>query len=98
MTLHSPLMENAAFLADFDRLRDVSLNPTRHTSANAHEHSLGVATRAPSLAAANGCTDVQTSVLRDLGLVHQIGAGSAYGIVDIDRSKLAFFCLLDELF
>jgi hypothetical protein len=73
MNLPSPLLENPAFIADFERLRGVSLNPARHTSANAHEHSLAVSARASELAAANGCSADQTSVLRDLGLVHDIG-------------------------
>ena len=73
MNPHSPLLESPVFVADFERLRQVSLNPARHTSANAREHSLGVCHRARLLAIANGCTTSEVSVLRDLGLVHDIG-------------------------
>jgi HD domain len=73
MSIHSPLLEHAQFSADFAQLQQVTLNPARHTAANAYEHSLLVARRAQALAAANGCTEAQTSTLRDLGLVHDIG-------------------------
>jgi hypothetical protein len=73
MNLHSPLFEIQAFCADFERLQVVSLNPARHTSANAREHSLAVTGRALQLAAVNGCSTEQSATLRDLGLVHDIG-------------------------
>jgi HD domain len=73
MTPHPPLHENPAFLADFERLRCVSLNPARHTSCDAHAHSLAVSARADALASANGRTPADAAALRELGLVHDIG-------------------------
>ncbi|HVH46233.1 MAG TPA: NUDIX domain-containing protein [Labilithrix sp.] len=98
MNLHSPLFENPAFRADFERLRAVSLNPARHTSGNAHEHSLRVATRALSLAAANGCSLPQTSVLRDLGLVHDIGKAEGTSSPAKSMELLPRYGLVDPSF
>jgi HD domain len=69
----SLLFDDPAFRDDFERLRAVSLNPERHLMRNAHDHSLAVAARAEALGAANDCPPANVALLRDLGLVHDIG-------------------------
>jgi 8-oxo-dGTP pyrophosphatase MutT (NUDIX family) len=64
------LLANPKFAAAYARLANVSLNPRRHTAANAHAHSEAVASRAGSLALANG---VDAALLEDLGRAHDIG-------------------------
>jgi ADP-ribose pyrophosphatase YjhB (NUDIX family) len=64
------LLDNPKFAAAYQRLASVSLNPRRHTAANAHAHSEAVAARAASLARANG---VDAALLEDLGRAHDIG-------------------------
>src|SRR5687767_10958550 len=46
----TPLLHNPRFAETYERLASVSLNPRRHTAANAHAHSEAVATRAAALA------------------------------------------------
>lgn len=73
------LLDTAVFRADYDKLKDVRLNPARHSARNAHEHCEMVAARALQLAALNGCSASETSLLHDLAFVHDIGkiAGTA---------------------
>jgi 8-oxo-dGTP pyrophosphatase MutT (NUDIX family) len=91
----SSLADNPAFCADYERLRDISLNPARHAAPNAHEHCEMVRRRAAELAALNHCTVEETALLSDLAHVHDIGkiTGTAnpgesvallpkYGVVD----------------
>ena len=67
------LLDNPGFRADYERLRNVTLNPTRHAAPTAYEHCEMVAVRAAHLAALNGCTTEETQVLRNLALAHDIG-------------------------
>jgi 8-oxo-dGTP pyrophosphatase MutT (NUDIX family) len=67
------ILDNPGFAAAFARLARVSLNPRRHTAANALEHSRAVADRAAALARANHCSEGETRLLEDLGLAHDIG-------------------------
>jgi ADP-ribose pyrophosphatase YjhB (NUDIX family) len=67
------ILDDPGFAATFARLVNVSLNPRRHTAANALEHSRAVATRAGALARANACSHADASLLEDLGLAHDIG-------------------------
>lgn len=89
------LLDKPIFRADYERLRQVKLNPARHTAATAYEHCELVAARVAHLAALNGCTPAETQVLQDLAYAHDIGkmCGTAnpeksvallprYGIVD----------------
>ena len=71
--MRSSLLNIPLFAADFDKLAGVTLNPERHTSPNAHAHSLAVARRASALALANGLDEEDAARLHDLGLVHDIG-------------------------
>ena len=95
------LLDNPEFRADFARLAAVTLNPERHTAANAHAHSLAVAARVAELAARNGVDAAQRQKLVDLAHLHDIGkiAGTAnasasvellprYGIVDAELIEL----------
>ncbi|MEJ7598054.1 MAG: NUDIX domain-containing protein [Kofleriaceae bacterium] len=73
------ILSNPRFAETYQRLATVSLNPRRHTAANAHAHSEAVSARATALAEANGCTPADVALLRDLGRVHDLGkvTGSA---------------------
>ena len=74
-----PILENPLFHADFEQLADVTLNPERHTAANALAHARLVADHAARLARLNACSDDETQLLVQLGFVHDIGkiAGTA---------------------
>ncbi len=89
------ILDNPDFRSDFERLASVTLNPERHTAANARAHSLAVAARAAHLARRNGLDEQRQRTLVDLAYLHDIGklAGTAnpsasvellprYGIAD----------------
>jgi hypothetical protein len=67
------ILNNERFAETFRQLAGVSLNPRRHTAANALEHSEAVAARAVALARANDCTEPATRLLENLGRAHDIG-------------------------
>ena len=67
------ITENPRFAEAYQRLARVTLDPRRHTAANAHAHSEAVAARAIALAEANGCPPDEVALLGDLGRVHDIG-------------------------
>jgi 8-oxo-dGTP pyrophosphatase MutT (NUDIX family) len=67
------LLDHERFAETFRRLAGVSLNPRRHTAANALAHSEAVAARAAALARANACTEREVCLLEDLGRAHDIG-------------------------
>ena len=68
-----PILQQPRFAEDFAKLRDVSLNPERHTAPNAQAHAHMVARRANELARENGLDDAATQTLIDLAYVHDIG-------------------------
>lgn len=68
-----PITDNPRFAETYRRLADITLNPRRHTAANALAHSEMVARRAGALARANGCTPAETQLLENLGRAHDIG-------------------------
>lgn len=67
------ILDNPRFADTYQKLASVSLDPRRHSAASALEHSEAVASRAGSLARANGCTAGEVSLLEDLGRAHDIG-------------------------
>lgn len=67
------LLDNPRFAETYRRLADVTLNPRRHTAANALEHSEAVALRAAALARANGYGEPDVELLANLGRAHDIG-------------------------
>ncbi|HWO24657.1 MAG TPA: NUDIX domain-containing protein [Kofleriaceae bacterium] len=67
------ILDHERFAETFRQLAGVSLNPRRHTAANALAHSEAVAARAAALARANGCTEREVCLLEDLGRAHDIG-------------------------
>lgn len=67
------ILDNPVFRADYEQLRNVKLNPARHTASTAHEHCERVAVRAIHLASLNACTAEETQVLRNLAFAHDIG-------------------------
>jgi hypothetical protein len=81
------ILDNSDFRADFERLASVTLNPQRHTAANARAHSLAVALRAASLARRNGLAEQQQRTLVDLAYVHDIGklAGTANPSASVEQ-------------
>jgi 8-oxo-dGTP pyrophosphatase MutT (NUDIX family) len=80
------LLQHPAFVKDFKALSQVTLNPARHTSANAQEHSIAVAKEALQIAQQNGCTEAECQLLEALGLLHDIGkiSGSASASKSVD--------------
>src|SRR4051812_26534712 len=70
------LLNNPTFRDTFERLTAVTLDPARHSAANAREHSLAVALRARDLAHLNHCSEPEATLLYELGLVHDIGKSS----------------------
>jgi 8-oxo-dGTP pyrophosphatase MutT (NUDIX family) len=80
------LLKNHAFVTDFDALAQVTLNPARHTSANAKEHSIAVASEAASIAQQNNCSEAEGLLLESLGYLHDIGkiSGSANAQKSVD--------------
>ena len=102
----SSLVDNPKFSADYDRLKAISLNPSRHAASNAHEHCEMVHQRAIELAVLNGCTEEEIALLSGLARVHDIGkiAGTAnpvesvalllnYGITDERFGSLHYRCI-----
>jgi hypothetical protein len=94
----SALHSNIEFLADYEKLRDVSLNPERHVAANAHEHCEMVRERVVALAKLNGCTDVETELLSDLARVHDIGKISGTAKPEESVALLPKYGIRDEHF
>ena len=80
------LLQHPAFAHDFDALSRVTLNPERHTSANAREHSLEVSREASRIATENLCAEEERQRLETLGLLHDIGkiSGSANASKSVD--------------
>jgi hypothetical protein len=69
----SSLFENEAFKTDFELMKQVSLNPTKHLAANVWEHITMVRDRVHHLAELNGCSDDEKDLLDNLALVHDMG-------------------------
>lgn len=72
-TLDQPILKHPVFAVDFARLAGVTLNPERHTAANALEHAHRVAARAAELGPLNGVSAAEASTLIELAYVHDIG-------------------------
>ncbi len=68
-----PVTNNPRFAEAYRKLADVTLNPRRHTAANALAHSEMVASRAGALARANQCSANEVQLLENLGRAHDIG-------------------------
>jgi hypothetical protein len=69
----SSLLNNPHFCADYERLKVVSLNSSRHTAPNAYQHCEVVRQRVLELATLNGCTSEESALLSDLARAHDIG-------------------------
>lgn len=67
------LLDNAHFISDYQKLMEVSLNPSRHTAPNGFEHCELVRTRVGKLAKLNNCSDEESLLLKDLARLHDIG-------------------------
>jgi 8-oxo-dGTP pyrophosphatase MutT (NUDIX family) len=80
------LLENPRFLAAYERLAAVTLNPRRHTATDARSHSDAVAAMAGRLGAANGCSAAEVALLTNLGHAHDVGksTGSARPAKSLD--------------
>lgn len=68
-----PITNNPRFAEAYRKLAHVTLNPRRHTAANALAHSEMVARKAGALARANGCPADEIQLLENLGRAHDIG-------------------------
>jgi hypothetical protein len=84
------LLQSPAFHADFDRLRSVTLDPSRHSNADARTHSEAVARRAKALAVLNGFGEADAELLEAAGLVHDIGKieGTTSAAASVERLQL----------
>lgn len=67
------LMQNPKFVAAYQQLGRVSLNPRRHTAPDARAHSEAVAQLARRLGLVNGCTAHELQLLSNLGHAHDLG-------------------------
>jgi len=67
------ILDNPLFAQDYEKLRDVSLNPARHTAAHAFEHSERVHARLVQLCLQNDLSPADTELLSDLARLHDIG-------------------------
>jgi 8-oxo-dGTP pyrophosphatase MutT (NUDIX family) len=67
------LLKNQRFAEVYRRLKNVSLNPRRHTAPDAQAHSDAVAQLARRLGLANGCTPNELQLLSNLGHAHDLG-------------------------
>src|SRR5687768_5611344 len=71
--METTILDNPRFAETYQRLAAVTLNPRRHTAANARAHSEAVAAHAAALARASGCSAAEVQLLEDLGRAHDIG-------------------------
>jgi hypothetical protein len=92
------LLDDPRFLADYEKLKEVRLNPTRHAARNAQEHCELVATRILQLAALNNSSPEELRVLENLALVHDIGkiSGTAHPAESV--ALLSRYGITDEAF
>jgi hypothetical protein len=79
-------LNNENFIRDYEKLKDVPLNPDRHTAENAHLHCEMVRERVDKLAKVNSCTPEETELLACLALVHDIGKinGTSYPSASVE--------------
>lgn len=66
-------INNSQFIKDYQSLKRVSLNPERHTAANAYEHCEMVVDRVKELSELNNLNPDQVNILVALAKVHDIG-------------------------
>jgi len=67
------ILDNQAFVEDYEKLKNISLHPAKHSAANAHEHSEMVRERVAQLSKLNGLSASDTQLLTDLAPLHDIG-------------------------
>lgn len=67
------VLEHPDFLADYERLAEVSLDPARHTASDARSHCERVAARVSELAQDHGLAPDERALLVTLAKVHDIG-------------------------
>lgn len=67
------LIHSDNFKSDYQKLKNITLNPERHSAANAFEHCEQVAQRAEELARLNHCNERDTAILHALAKMHDIG-------------------------
>jgi ADP-ribose pyrophosphatase YjhB (NUDIX family) len=93
-----PLRDNPYFLADYEKLKGVKLNPARHSVRNAHEHCEMVAARVVHLADLNNASPEEKRALENLAWLHDIGKTS--GTADPSKSValLPRYGITDEAF
>jgi 8-oxo-dGTP pyrophosphatase MutT (NUDIX family) len=93
-----PITNNPKFAEAYRKLADVTLNPRRHTAANAFAHSEMVARRAGALARANGCSETEVQLLENLGRAHDIGKITGTAKPEKSLGVLADCQVIDEAF
>jgi ADP-ribose pyrophosphatase YjhB (NUDIX family) len=92
------LLADPQFRTDYQKLKDVKLNPSRHSASNAHEHCDMVAARVIQLATLNNASPEETRLLHNLALVHDIGKMSGAANPDKSVELLPRYGITDEPF
>lgn len=67
------MIDNKIFKSDYEKLKEVTLNPMRHTAPNAYEHCEQVRKRVVELAILYGCSEEERQTLVTLAALHDIG-------------------------
>ena len=67
------VIENPLLLMDYMLLKEVKMNPAKHTSSSVYEHTEKAVTRVRELAAENSCSEEETAFLVNLAYLHDIG-------------------------
>ena len=67
------ILKNSEFAKDYEKLKNVSLNPEKHFAKNAFEHTEMVAKRALELAELNNFSQEEKEIIQNLAYVHDIG-------------------------
>lgn len=92
------IYNNPAFLSNYDKMRDVSLNPERHLAKNAWEHTEMVVKRARELSELNKLGPAETDILINLSYVHDIGKISGNAKPEESVKLLEKYGKFDEQF
>lgn len=90
------IVTSEVFLSDYEKLKDVSLSPDRHTAPTAYEHCEMVRNRIGELVMMNYCTPEEIDLLVLMAFVHDIGKinGTSYPSASVDL--LPKYGIVDE--
>lgn len=92
------IRNNSTFISDYEKMRNVSLNPERHLAKNAWEHTEMVVKRARELSELNKLTPAEIDILINLSYVHDIGKISGNAKPEESVKLLEKYGKFDEQF